>query len=127
MYYARKLCFFIMAMINQFLLKFSFFNEMKKATLFIVFQVGKNRYCLYIITSSMPLFNPFSTNVPPLYPLKKSEDRRFSDVFRGYRSEKLDENGCSKSLKVVSRLMKLLIILGNIYLIFVIQIIVKLY
>ena len=127
MYYARKLCFFIMAMINQFLLKFSFFNEMKKATLFIVFQVGKNPYCLYIITFSMPLFNPFSTNVPPLYPLKKSEDRRFSDVFRGYRSEKLDENGCSKSLKVVSRLMKLLIILGNIYLIFVIQIIVKLY
>ena len=116
-----------MTMINQLLLKFSFFNEMKKATLFKLFQVGKNRYCLYFITFSMPLFNPISTNVPPLYPLKTSEDRRFSDVFRGYRSEKLDESGCSKSLKVVSRLMKLLIILGNIYLIFVIQIIVKLY
>ena len=33
--------------------------------------------------------SPFSTNVPLLYPLK----RRFSDVFRGYRSGTLVENG----------------------------------
>ena len=34
-------------------------------------------------------FNPFSTNVPLLYPLKTSENRRFFDVFSG----KLLENG----------------------------------
>ena len=33
-----------------------------------------------------PLFNPFSTNVQPLYPLNTSENLRFSDVFRGYIS-----------------------------------------
>ena len=38
-------------------------------------------------------FNPFSTNVPLLYPLKTSENRRFCDVFRGYRSATLAENG----------------------------------
>ena len=38
------------------------------------------------------LFNPFSTNVPLLYPLKTSENLRFSDVFRGYRSGTLVEN-----------------------------------
>ena len=32
--------------------------------------------------------NPFSTNVPRLYPLKTSENRRFSDIFRGCRSGK---------------------------------------
>ena len=35
--------------------------------------------------------NPFSINVPLLYPLK-TENRRFSDVFRGYRNETV-ENG----------------------------------
>ena len=38
-------------------------------------------------------FNPFSTNIPFLYLLKTSENWRFSDVFRGYRSESLVENG----------------------------------
>ena len=38
-------------------------------------------------------FNPFSTNVPPLYPLKRSENLRFSGVFGGYRSGTLVENG----------------------------------
>ena len=36
--------------------------------------------------------NPYSTNVSLLYPLKTSENLRFSDVFRGYRSETLVEN-----------------------------------
>ena len=40
--------------------------------------------------------NPFSTNVPLLYPLKTSENLRFSDVFRGYRIETLVENGLIK-------------------------------
>ena len=35
--------------------------------------------------------SPFSINVPLLYPLK-IENRRFSDVFRGYRNETI-ENG----------------------------------
>ena len=39
------------------------------------------------------VFNPFSTNVPLLYSLKTSENRRLSDVFRGYRSGTLVENG----------------------------------
>ena len=38
-------------------------------------------------------FNPFSTNVPLLYPLKTSENLWFSDVFKGYRSGTLVENG----------------------------------
>ena len=36
--------------------------------------------------------NPFSTNVPLLYPLKTENHWRFS-VFRGYRSGTLAENG----------------------------------
>ena len=37
--------------------------------------------------------NLFSTNVPLLYPLKTSENRRLSDVFKGYRSRTSVENG----------------------------------
>ena len=40
--------------------------------------------------------NPFSTNVPLLYPLKTSENRRLFDVFRGYRNGTLVENGLRK-------------------------------
>ena len=45
--------------------------------------------------STLKLLNhyPFSTNVPLLYTLKTSEKRRFSDVFRRYRSGALLENG----------------------------------
>ena len=42
---------------------------------------------------SCDLFNPFLTNVPLLYPMKTLENRRFSDVFRGYRSGTFVENG----------------------------------
>ena len=42
--------------------------------------------------------NSFSTNVPLLYPLKTSENWRFFDVFRGYRSGTLVENGLMASL-----------------------------
>ena len=38
------------------------------------------------------LINPFSNNVPCLYP-QKPENWRFSDVFRRYRSRTLVENG----------------------------------
>ena len=40
-------------------------------------------------------FNPFSTNVPLLYPLKTSENIGFLDVFREYRRGKLVENWLS--------------------------------
>ena len=36
-------------------------------------------------------FNLFSTNIPLLYPLKTSENVRFSDFFRGYKSGALVE------------------------------------
>ena len=38
-------------------------------------------------------FNLFSTNAPLLYPLAPLENLRFSDLFGGYRSEALLENG----------------------------------
>ena len=39
------------------------------------------------------ILNTFSTNAPLLYPLKTPENLQFSDVFRGYRSGTLVENG----------------------------------
>ena len=44
------------------------------------------------ILLSKLFINPFSTNVPLLCPLKTSENRGFSDVFREYRSGALIEN-----------------------------------
>ena len=43
--------------------------------------------------SAREVFNPFSTSVALLYPLKTSENRRFFDLFRGYRSGTWAENG----------------------------------
>ena len=43
--------------------------------------------------SQNTLLNPFSTNVPFLYALKTSENLRVSDVFRGYRSGTLVDDG----------------------------------
>ena len=40
--------------------------------------------------------NPYSTNVPLLYPLKISKNRRFSDVFRGCRNRTLLKIGLNK-------------------------------
>ena len=37
--------------------------------------------------------NLFLTNILLPYPLKTSENQRFSDVFRGYRTGTLVENG----------------------------------
>ena len=41
------------------------------------------------ISNNIKLINPFQINAPFLYPLKKSENRGFSDFFRGYRNETL--------------------------------------
>ena len=46
--------------------------------------------------------NPFSTNAPLLNPLNTPENRRFSDVFRGYRNGTLVDNGLSK-LEIVGK------------------------
>ena len=42
----------------------------------------------FVLISSM--LNPFQSNVTFLYPLKTTENRRFSKVFRGYRNVTLD-------------------------------------
>ena len=55
----------------------------------------RSRYLLNRLFSLADVFNfnPFSTNFPLLYPLKTSEKLQFSDVFRGYRSGTLVQNG----------------------------------
>ena len=39
------------------------------------------------------MINPVLVDVPILYPLKSSENFRFSDVFRGYKMGPLARNG----------------------------------
>ena len=51
--------------------------------------------------SHLWLFNPFSTNVLLLNPLKTSENWRFSDIFRAFRSGTLVENGSSRYFLLV--------------------------
>ena len=46
-------------------------------------------------------FKTFSANIPLLYPLKLSENRRFSDVFKGYRNKTLNGNGSMKAVALV--------------------------
>ena len=46
------------------------------------------------------LLNPYSPNATFLYPLKTSENLRFSEVFRGYRNVTLGEYGLN-SLSLV--------------------------
>ena len=48
--------------------------------------------CFYYFPSNRKL-NPYSTNVPLPYSLKTWENLQFSDVFRGYRSGTLVQNG----------------------------------
>ena len=48
------------------------------------------------ITLNVQYFKRFSTNVPILDSLKTPENLRFSDVFKGYRSGTLVENGLAQ-------------------------------
>ena len=48
-------------------------------------------------------FNPFSTNVPLLYPLKTLEDLWFSDAFKGYRSGTLVQKGLIAHMEISQR------------------------
>ena len=69
----------------------------------VLFFTLKNFVCILLLVKNISAFwqyfliNPFSTNVPLPYPLKTSENLRFSEVFREYRSETLVENGFSYS------------------------------
>ena len=85
---------------------------------FFVFQLNSNPwqsnrwlitcYCLVAMHRSRKMkhgnwtfimhFNPLMFSVTFLYPLKTSEKRRFSDVFRGYQNETLDINGLRKDI-----------------------------
>ena len=58
----------------------------------------------YVIAS--PCLNPYPPNVTFLYPLKTSENLRFSDVFRGYRNVTLGEHG----LICIFKILKILIL-----------------
>ena len=58
----------------------------------------------YLKLYFLKLINPFSTNAPLLYPLKTSENQGSSDVFRGYRSRILIENGLSNLLVAQSKI-----------------------
>ena len=44
----------------------------------------------YLQTTASVIINPFYSSVTFLYPLKTSENQKFSDVFRGYRNATLD-------------------------------------
>ena len=52
-----------------------------------------------IFKRSYGILNPYSPNVTFLYPLKTSENRRFSDIFRVYRNATLGEYGLIWELK----------------------------
>ena len=48
-------------------------------------------------------FSPFQSSVTFLYPLKTSENQRFSDVFRGYRNVTQDQNGLKLNLEMFQK------------------------
>ena len=61
---------------------------------------GLNNYNFSIIFPTAEMqnvcgINPFAINFSLLYPLNTSENQRFSDIFREYRSGTLVENGQS--------------------------------
>ena len=73
-------------------------TNLRRESCYIVFFTSERKFiwCFVSVSSSkstIQLFNPFSTNVPLLYPLKTTENLLFSHVFRGYRSGTLIENG----------------------------------
>ena len=50
--------------------------------LFLLKSIHRSNKPKYLIITKI---NPFQANVPFLYPLKMSENQRFSDVFRRYK------------------------------------------
>ena len=67
-----------------------------KPWVFLCFQgAWKRASGMKWINVNLSNFDPFSTNVPLLYPLKTSENVQFFYVFRGYRAETMVETGLS--------------------------------
>ena len=73
---------------------------LSKKTKHIIVYIGINdatrltsREILDKLLKLKTLINPYSPNVTFLHPLKKSENLRFSDVFRRYRNVTLGEYG----------------------------------
>ena len=64
-----------------------------KYELFSVIVAYNSLYQKVLRRKFATLINPFSINVPFIYPLETSENLRYSDVFRTYRSGTLVENG----------------------------------
>ena len=84
-------------------LRLTYYTERHQVS---IFDQSSNKFCrlhsqicsTLVEDQTIPIrfilfFNPFSTNAPLLYPLKTSKNHRFSEVFRGYRSGTLVENG----------------------------------
>ena len=55
------------------------------------------------VTQESNTINLFSTNAALSYSLKTSENLRFSNVFREYKSEKLIENGLMLTKNFLSK------------------------
>ena len=53
----------------------------------------------------LAFLNPYFPNVTFLYPLKTSKNRRFSDVFKGYRNVTLGEYGLNSSNMITEPLV----------------------
>ena len=68
---------------------------------FTRWNIYEGGFLVKIINVLNPLIisvNPYSPNFTFLYPLKTSENRRFSDVFRGYSNVTLGEYGLNSSI-----------------------------
>ena len=50
----------------------------------------------YLLLLLFVLLNPSHVNVPFLYPMITPENRRFYNVFRGYRNRKLASKGLTR-------------------------------
>ena len=76
------------------------------------------RFMFYVTMSYMCefMFNPYSPNVTFLYPQKKSENQRFSDVFSGYRNVTLGEYGLMNGFQVASTVHFPTLTARNVYL-----------
>ena len=73
-------------------------NKLRSQIKSITSQTKLHVYCKhdfgsYTRGSFVCIFNPFQENVSFLYPLKMSQNQRFSDVFRWYRKGTLASNG----------------------------------
>ena len=73
------------------------FGESIERLTFFAKTKSSQTFCRILSAPLIIMVNPFSTNIPLLYLLKTSENLRFSNVVRRYRSEILVENGLNIS------------------------------